>query len=141
MLDTTKLYSFQGQEPQILPQEIILSDGKSRTDSSTFTEEEIIDAGFSGPYEKPQFNEDIETLEWNSELKDWVIEPISEEFFWEVLRKERDLKLKESDWTQLLDSPLSESLRNSWANYRQELRDLPQNTSNPATTILPTQPE
>ena len=141
MLDTTKLYSFQGQEPQILPQEIILSDGKSRTDSSTFTEEEIIDAGFSGPYEKPQFNEDIETLEWNSELKDWVIEPISEEFFWEVLRKERDLKLKESDWTQLLDSPLSESLRNSWANYRQELRDLPQNTSNPATTILTTQPE
>lgn len=34
-----------------------------------------------------------------------------------------------TDWTQLVDSPLSEELKTAYANYRQQLRDLP-NTIN-----------
>ena len=38
-----------------------------------------------------------------------------------------DILLKESDWTQLPDSPLSAEKKAEWAAYRQALRDLPIN--------------
>lgn len=48
--------------------------------------------------------------------------------FMEVLRQERNLKLNETDWTQLVDvqNIFDEQTKNNWINYRQALRDLPQ---------------
>tara|TARA_Y100000385_G_scaffold258402_1_gene286386 strand:- start:328 stop:582 length:255 start_codon:yes stop_codon:yes gene_type:complete len=40
------------------------------------------------------------------------------------LRIERDRLLAESDWTQMPDSPLTDSQKTSWATYRQSLRDM-----------------
>ena len=37
----------------------------------------------------------------------------------------RDELLKESDWTQTADSPLSSDKKTEWATYRQALRDVP----------------
>jgi hypothetical protein len=45
---------------------------------------------------------------------------------WEDVRKQRDKLLQESDWTQLPDSPLSEAQKESWIDYRQDLRNIPQ---------------
>ncbi len=45
------------------------------------------------------------------------------------LRALRDQKLKETDWTQNPDVP--EVTRDKWMEYRQSLRDMPQNYSNP----------
>ena len=45
---------------------------------------------------------------------------------WVRLREKRDALLKDSDWTQMPDSPLSDSKKAQWATYRQELRELPQ---------------
>jgi hypothetical protein len=42
-----------------------------------------------------------------------------------LLRAQRDHLLRESDWTQLMDSPLSTRRRDQWKVYRQSLRDLP----------------
>lgn len=36
----------------------------------------------------------------------------------------RAMLLNQSDWTQLPDSPLTESQKKKWAKYRQELRDI-----------------
>ena len=47
----------------------------------------------------------------------------------EILRPNRDSLLTESDWTQMTDSPLSDSKKAEWATYRQALRDLPANNS------------
>lgn len=41
------------------------------------------------------------------------------------LRHKRNQLLTESDWTQLQDSPLTDAQKQSWATYRQSLRDLP----------------
>lgn len=41
------------------------------------------------------------------------------------VREQRNILLKNSDWTQNNDSPLSESKKSEWAIYRQTLRDLP----------------
>jgi hypothetical protein len=42
----------------------------------------------------------------------------------EIVRTIRDGMLARSDWTQLPDSPLTESQRAEWATYRQALRDI-----------------
>lgn len=41
------------------------------------------------------------------------------------MRRIRNILLKVSDWTQLADSPLTDSKKKLWASYRQALRDLP----------------
>ena len=51
----------------------------------------------------------------------------------ERVRMERDILLFQSDWTQMTDSPLSNSKKAEWATYRQQLRDFPA-TWTPADT-------
>ena len=64
----------------------------------------------------------------------------SSTFLWMKLRSERDNLLLSSDFTQLGDIGLSESKKTEWINYRQALRDLPANTSDPANPNWPTKP-
>ena len=62
----------------------------------------------------------------------------------EILRLKRDALLTESDWTQVNDSPLTDTKKAEWATYRQELRDLPsshQSTTNFDDVVFPTQPD
>ena len=53
------------------------------------------------------------------------------------LRTKRDALLVSSDWTQAADSPLANEAKASWTTYRQELRDLPANTVDPAAPVWP----
>jgi hypothetical protein len=157
MIDTTKLYSFNGGEPATIPHRIQLSDGTTRTDNTTFTEEQLIDAGFSGPYEKPVYNENTQEILWDEETLSWNVldKPPSspfksdEELRWHIIRSTRDDLLFLSDWTQIpgTDNPLTEDQRLEWAVYRQELRDLPETLPQDNTildidldTIWPTKP-
>ena len=64
----------------------------------------------------------------------------SSTFLWMKLRNERDNLLLSADFTQLGDIGLSESKKTEWINYRQALRDLPANTSDPASPNWPTKP-
>lgn len=52
----------------------------------------------------------------------------------EGVRRLRTHLLQQSDWTQVVDSPLSTEEKAAWAAYRQQLRDMPQ-TFATATTI------
>jgi len=58
---------------------------------------------------------------------------------WANLRVERNALLASSDWTQSPDSPLDEA-KAEWATYRQELRDLPASTEDPANPTWPEVP-
>ena len=44
---------------------------------------------------------------------------------WEAFRHTRNVLLSESDWTQAVDSPLTDEQKAEWVTYRQTLRDLP----------------
>jgi len=57
-----------------------------------------------------------------------------------TVRPERDRLLSECDWTQMLDCPLSQAQKDAWAVYRQSLRDLPLNTTDPSNVIYPATP-
>lgn len=59
---------------------------------------------------------------------------------WSSVRSKRDKTLSDCDWTQAADSPLSDAKKAEWATYRQQLRDLPANTSDPANPTWPTPP-
>lgn len=52
-------------------------------------------------------------------------------------RAQRDALLARSDWTQLTDAPV-DSL--AWANYRQELRNVPQQPGFPQNIVWPVAP-
>ena len=54
----------------------------------------------------------------------------------ELLREERNRRLAETDYLALSDATLSEDMR----TYRQALRDLPDNTSDPANPPGPVKP-
>ena len=56
------------------------------------------------------------------------------------VRVERDKKLTDTDWTQMADSPLSDSDKTAWATYRQSLRDLPTASGFPHTMTWPEEP-
>jgi len=55
----------------------------------------------------------------------------------EALRYERNLKLAETDWMLLSDTT---EMSDAWKTYRQALRDLPVNTSDPENPAWPTKP-
>jgi|LakMenEpi03Aug12_release.lakeMendotaPanAssembly.Ray.scaffolds.fasta_scaffold180374_3 hypothetical protein len=53
------------------------------------------------------------------------------------IRHNRNLLLKDSDWTQIADAPVDKT---AWANYRQELRDITLQESFPFDIIWPEKP-
>lgn len=56
-----------------------------------------------------------------------------------MVRRERDYRLKVSDWTQMPDVPLSEGQKQQWAVYRQALRDFPE-VCDPDNPVWPVPP-
>jgi hypothetical protein len=56
-------------------------------------------------------------------------------------RRKRDILLAQSDWTQLSDAPINAMEKNAWVVYRQELRDLPQQSNFPDGVIFPARPD
>lgn len=56
---------------------------------------------------------------------------------WEQIRLWRNAELSRTDWTQLSDAPVN---RESWAEYRQALRDLPAQGGKAEEAIFPTKP-
>jgi len=56
--------------------------------------------------------------------------------YWEEFREIRDSLLSQSDWTQLPDVSLTEEQKIAWTIYRQELRDLPENITDPKPMVI-----
>jgi len=55
----------------------------------------------------------------------------------EEARTQRDALLSQSDWTQVPDAPVDQQ---AWAEYRQSLRDLPQQAGFPTEITWPVKP-
>ncbi len=95
--------------------------------------------------EPPSFGEESQAR-WDG--SSWIIEdrPVEEE---ETppepeplepdveARLKRDGLLLESDWTQLIDTPVDQD---AWAAYRSLLRDVPDQDGFPDTIVWPTKP-
>ncbi len=62
----------------------------------------------------------------SKEQFDTKLQEYMDEFPYEVLRKARDIKLKETDFLFVSDFPFpSDDIRDAWKTYRRKLRNLP----------------
>jgi len=86
-----------------------------------------------GPPYSYSAEEDCVYATWNEVPESFFTEQKAE-----FIRSERDDLLKQSDWTQVADAPVDAQ---AWADYRQALRDVPQQSGFPADIDWPTKPE
>jgi hypothetical protein len=118
------LYSHRQAKPAPLPHRIRFADGSTRTDRITFTADELERAGYSGPYERPECDYKIETVDWDGSdflVRTYSFDELQAQYV--KVREQRIQLLKASDWTQITDYDLGAD-RDAWAAYRQALRDL-----------------
>lgn len=59
---------------------------------------------------------------------------------WAAVRAERDRRLAAWDWTALTDAPLNDLEKQIAADYRQALRDVPQDAADPDAVVWPVEP-
>lgn len=142
------LYSYKGQYPTSLPERIRLSDGSTRTDSSTFTEEELTDAGYIAAGDYPAYDSTTQKVIWNGtawEVVDLTTEEINAivNQQWAEVRESRDTKIKEVEWRVMRN--LSETRQGldttdnitDLDTYIQALRDITSTTTNPLEVSWP----
>lgn len=73
----------------------------------------------------------------------WTLRSLTQEELDGVIksiRSTRDGLLENCDWTQLSDSPLSDSDKSLWHTYRAELRNVPQQSGFPVDVTWPVIP-
>tara|TARA_R100000005_G_C4828134_1_gene105951 strand:+ start:216 stop:512 length:297 start_codon:yes stop_codon:yes gene_type:complete len=81
--------------------------------------------------------ETVETRLTGAEAEAWRAERRpSDERLWQDLRAERNRRLAETDYFANTDVTMPDAMR----TYRQALRDLPANTSDPSNPTWPTKP-
>jgi len=76
-----------------------------------------------------------EESEWDAQEAEWEAGKDDRVAF--KIRTERDAKLISSDWTQITDAPVDQA---AWANYRQALRDIPEQAGFPNEVSWPVEP-
>ena len=59
---------------------------------------------------------------------------------WEEIRAQRNSLLTSSDWSIMADADPKPS-KQSWLDYRQSLRDIPQTFSSPESVVFPNKPK
>ena len=142
------LYSLRNTYPGELPNRIRLSDGMTRTDRDTFTAAELLDAGYTIVSDKPTVDEKLQVVEWSNSVGDWVVRDKTDveiqrdlDNQWKLIRQDRNQRLTESDWTQMLDvlAYASFDFKDDWRVYRQALRDIT-NQSDPFSIEWPVVP-
>ena len=144
------LYSFNGEYPiDTLPHRIRLSDGSTRTDSSTFTSEELVDAGYVEVSNPPDFNQETHKLIWSGTEWQTVLLTESEisarnEQRWRDIRLTRDQRIERIEWRIMrYQSETSQGITTTTDNisdldtYIQALRDITSTTTNPLEVVWP----
>lgn len=134
-------YSHNGSYPVLLPNRIYLSDGRSRTDKTSFTAEELADAGWVAVSNPPTATYPNK-LDWDG--TDWVVRPpnaIEIAARWADIRNIRNERLKQTDIYLLRAYEQGLTPDQVWVTYRQALRDIPQNNADPFFITWPSLPE
>lgn len=66
------------------------------------------------------FSKQGDNFVWN-----WQVDTLDQDYLINTfIRYRRDAELRDTDWTQTLDAPLTAEKKQQWAEYRQQLRDL-----------------
>ena len=101
-------------------------------------DEGAVDEKFSGSMFVINPNEVVEVKLWRAYTAEEKAEMLNEKR--DSVRRLRNGRLKESDWTQLNDTPLDNATKVAWTTYRQALRDIPAQSGFPHNVVWPVKP-
>lgn len=74
------LYSYQGAEPQELPERIKFPDGRTHyLAENSLTDEELEQAGWLGPISRPPYQQGAEKLVWDADALSFQVQPLTDE--------------------------------------------------------------
>jgi|TARA_Y100000052_G_scaffold26972_1_gene33190 hypothetical protein len=145
------LYSFNKAEPKELPFKIYLSNGKVRTDPSSFSDDEIADAGYVYAGFAPAHDTATQKATWDGTA--WVISnktteelQAEKDVLWKEIREQRDQKINEFEWrisrylseTRQGINPTTDTI-SDLDSYVQDLRNITKQTD-PSNITWPTIP-
>jgi hypothetical protein len=76
----------------------------------------------------------------NQEFYDQNMSVLSTQYS-EKVKAKRNVLLQDTDWTQIPNNPLTTEQQQAWAVYRQELRDITEQTNYPWSVSFPRPPK
>ena len=130
------LYTKDKSYPSKIPFRILMPDGSTRTDPSTFTDDEIAAAGYVAAEPKPTGD----VVDWVDGA--WFVRAFTadEVALHELqkastIRRKRDIKLAETDWWAVQDRTMTQAE----IDYRQALRDITDQPTFPDSVVWPTE--
>ena len=86
------------------------------------------------------FDADGNQIELDQALVDAAAVEVAAEQALSSLRRQRNQLLAETDWVITMHKELGTNIPAAWKTYRQALRDLPTNTTDPTNPTWPTKP-
>ena len=162
------MYSYKGSYPvRSLPfrmevDEMFNGRMKRRTYTAEATTQNAEKFGWTEVPDAPTFDASTQYRGWDKTNLEWIVRDLTQDELdkkeaekFKNLRDKRDRLLRESDWSQLLyaeatetevavyghkDNQIKDFIARQWAEYRQQLRDLPGNTADPKNVEWPNQP-
>ena len=84
-------------------------------------------------------DDDMQAWSWDGAARRWVPSPTPAALAAQI-RRERDQRLAACDWVPLRAFELSQPVPQAWRDYRQALRDLPDQPEFPRLVAWPDQP-
>ena len=135
------LYSLNGSYPQPIGNRIRLSNGKTRTDSSTFTEDELSDAGYQVAPDIPERPDNVTfcKLEWNGTDWEYRTTPTTTEMKEERQKILDKIDVMIKDAKAIRKSAIQNGTSDIYIDkYITDLYDLTVNIYNPFDIIWPT---
>lgn len=143
------MYSYNNEYPITqLPHRIRLSNGMTKTDSSTFTEEDISYAGFRQVEDAPAFNSSTQRLMWEivNGIGAWKVTNLTQEELWKPIREKRDRLMNEFEWRisrynreNISGTPLTDANIVHMYQYMQALADITKQ-EDPLNIVWPNYP-
>ena len=162
------MYSYKGSYPtRSLPyrmevDEMFNGRMKRRTYTAEAVGQNAEKFGWTKVPDEPPVDKNTQYRGWDREKLEWIVRDLTQDELdkkeaekFKSLRDKRDRLLRESDWSQLLyaeatetevavyghkDRQIKDFIARQWAEYRQQLRDLPGNTADPKNVEGPNPP-
>ncbi len=162
------MYSYKGSYPtRSLPyrmevDEMFNGRMKRRTYTAEAVGQNAEKFGWTKVPDEPPVDKNTQYRGWDRENLEWIVRDLTQDELdkkeaekFKSLRERRNRLLRESDWSQLLyaeatdtevaiyghkDSLIKDFIAREWAEYRQQLRDLPENTEDLNYIMWPARP-
>ena len=130
------IYTKNGSYPAELPFRILMPDGSTRTDPSSFTDDEVAAAGYVAVEPEPA-GDVVDWIDGAWFVRDFTADELALQELQKAgdIRRKRNERLAETDWWAVQDRTMTQAEK----DYRQALRDITDQPTFPDSVVWPTE--